>query len=79
MLTEREQDRIRALNRKNRYGITLAEVKLLFERHQAARKRGDSHEMEKIEYRLTDINFHYECGLLSSGQYDKITEVIKNW
>ena len=35
--------------------------------------------MEKIEYHLTYINFHYECGLLATGQYDKLPEVIKNW
>lgn len=37
------------------------------------------HAMEKIEYHLTYLSFPYECGLLSSGQYDKLTEVIKNW
>lgn len=79
MLTDREVDRIRALNRKNQYGITLEELKSLFKRHQAARKRGDLHEMETIEYRLTDINFHHECGLLSSSQYERIIEVIENW
>ena len=34
---------------------------------------------EKIEYHLTYINFHYECGLLVTGQYDKLPKVIQNW
>ena len=40
---------------------------------------GDKKTMEKIEYHLTYINFHYECALLVSGQYDKLPEVIQNW
>ena len=32
-----------------------------------------------IKHQLTYINFHYECGLLTTGQYDKLPEVIKNW
>lgn len=27
--------------------------------------------MSMIEYRLTDINFHSECGLLANGKYDE--------
>ena len=61
------------------YGITLEQMKQYFKKHQHAREIGDKKTMEKIEYHLTDINFHYECGLLISGQYDKLPEVIKNW
>jgi len=35
--------------------------------------------MEKIEYHLTYINYHYELGLLMDGQYDKLTEIVENW
>ena len=48
-----------------------------FIEHQHAREIGDKKMMEKIEYHLTYINFHYECGLLATGQYDKLPEVIK--
>lgn len=54
-------------------------MKQFFKKHQHAREIGDKKTMEKIEYYLTDINFHYECGLLISRQYDKLPEVIKNW
>lgn len=35
--------------------------------------------MELIEYRLSDVNFHQECGYLIAGQYDKIDEIMRNW
>ena len=79
MLTEQEKVRIQAIIRKRQYGITLSQMKQFFKKHQHAREIGDKKTMEKIEYYLTDINFHYECGLLISGQYDKLSEVIKNW
>ena len=79
MLTAQEEARIMAKLRKDSYGITLGQMKRYFKQHQHAREIGDKKTMEKIEYHLTDINFHYECGLLISGQYDKLPEVIQNW
>lgn len=79
MLTEQGEVRIQAITRKEQYGITLSQMKKFFKKHQHAREIGDKKTMEKIEYYLTDINFHYECGLLISGQYDKLPEVIKSW
>ena len=58
---------------------TLEQMKQYFIEHQHAREIGDKKMMEKIEYHLTYINLHYECGLLATGQYDKLPEVIKNW
>lgn len=79
MLTAQEEARIMAKIRKDSYGITLEQMKQYFKKHQHAREIGDKKTMEKIEYHLTYINFHYECGLLISGQYDKLPEVIRNW
>ena len=79
MLTEQEKAQIRTKIRKEQYCITLNQMKQYFKDHQHAREIDDKKTMEKIEYYLTDINFHYECGLLISGQYDKLPEVIKNW
>lgn len=79
MLTAQEKARILAKIRKDSYGITLEQMKQHFIKHQHAREIGDKKMMEKIEYHLTYINFHYECGLLVTGQYDKLPEVIKNW
>ena len=79
MLTEQETARIRAKIRKEQYCITLDQMKRYFKQHQHAREIDDKKTMEKIEYHLTYINFHYERGLLISGQYDKLSEVVKNW
>ena len=79
MLTAQEKARILAKIRKDSYGITLEQMKQYFIEHQHAREIGEKKMMEKIEYHLTYINFHYECGLLVTGQYDKLPEVIKNW
>ena len=72
MLTAQEEARILAKIRKDSYGITLEQMKQYFIKHQHAREIGDKKMMEKIEYHLTYINFHYECGLLATGQYDMI-------
>ena len=74
MLTEQEKAQIRTKIRKEQYCITLNQMKQYFKDHQHAREIDDKKTMEKIEY-----HFHYECGLLISGQYDKLPEVIKNW
>ncbi len=79
MLTEREENRIIARAARDRYGISLDTMKLYFQQHQCARELGDTKTMEKIEYHLTYINFHYECGLLIAGEYGRLPEVIKNW
>ena len=47
--------------------------------HKNARAVGDRHTMEAIEYRLTDINFHYECGLMIEGKYDEVEKSLKDW
>ena len=79
MLTEQETARIRKMIRRTDYCITLVVMKRYFSQHQRAREIGDTKTMEKIEYHLTYINFHYECGLLAAGRYGELAEVIKNW
>lgn len=79
MLTEQETARIRAMVRRTGYCIAPNTIKRYFSQHQQTREIGDTKTMEKIEYYLTYINFHYECGLLISGQCDKLPDVIKNW
>lgn len=79
MLTKREIDNIHAQMYQDGYFISLNQMKQYFYQHQHAREIGDTKTMEKIEYHLTYINFHYECGLLVSGQYEKLQEVIENW
>lgn len=77
MVTEKEINRIKALNRKNLYGLSLNELKVMCKRHKKARAQGDTHAMELIEWRLTDINFHHECGMLCQGLYDEIEKMTE--
>lgn len=66
-----------AINRKNGYGISYAELKRLGSAHRIARQAGNVRVMEKIEYRLTDINFHHECSLLHNGEYDTLANELR--
>lgn len=77
MVTEKEMNRIKALNRRNHYCLSLSELKTMCKRHKKVRTLGDTHAMELIEWRLTDINFHHECGLLSQGFYDEIEKMTE--
>lgn len=76
-MTTEDERRMNALNRKNSYGISYRELKGLCTRHEKARNSGDIRRMEMIEYRLTDINFHHECGMLHRGEYDALHEELK--
>ena len=79
MLTLKEMDKIQGTNIKNGYGISDTQLKSLITRHRTARKNDDIKAMEKIEYQLTDINFHSECGMLQDGEYKKAYETLENW
>jgi len=78
-LTFEEKNKISDLNSKNHYGISKATLKTLISKHKMARKNNNTHDMEAIEYRLTDINFHSECGMLSKGKYDEAYKTLENW
>lgn len=67
------------LNYKNGWGFTYVELGNLFVEHYKARNKNDIHTMEKIEYRLTDANFHSEASKLHDGSYmDLMCEVMEN-
>lgn len=77
MLTEKKKDAIKKLNARNHYGISYETLLRLTREHRKACKENDIDKMEAIEYRLTDINFHHECGMLCEGQYDELLKEIK--
>ena len=79
MLTEKRKSAIRRINRKNEYCLTPDIVEDMNKRHQETRNRNDMNTMEAIEYRLTDINFHTECGLMMQGEYEKVENLIREW
>ena len=69
MLSMEERAKIDQVNAENKWGITSEEYELLVAAHANARDRDDKHEMEAIEYRLTDLNFHGEVKMLQEGRY----------
>ena len=69
MLSTEERAKIDQVNAENKWGIASEEYELLVATHANARDRDDKHEMEAIEYRLTDLNFHSEVKMLQEGRY----------
>lgn len=79
-MTIEDANKMNKLNSKYHYGISYHALLCLVHMHKKARKNNDLRTMSKIEYRLTDINFHHEVGLLSNGEYDILLKEIKeNW
>ena len=78
MLTKQEEARIQTRIRKDGYGITLEQMKQYFKKHQHAREIGDKKTMEKIEYHLTDINFHYDLRelIILPGGHSKLVRQL---
>lgn len=73
ILTDKDMERAYRENRKNGWGFSLDQLMRLIYTHE----HGDAHRKAYIEYRLTDANFHYECGLLAQGEYEKCRKSVK--
>ena len=69
MLSMEERAKIDQVNTENKWGIASEEYQILVAAHANARDKNDMHEMEAIEYRLTDLNFHDEVKMLREGRY----------
>ena len=69
MLSMEERAKIDQVNVENKWGIASEEYGILVAAHANAKDRNDKHEMEAIEYRLTDLNFHDEVKMLQEGRY----------
>ncbi|MDD3040906.1 LPD5 domain-containing protein [Bacteroides sp.] len=76
-LPEEDKEAMRELNRRNDYCMSYKELGKLANKHERARQKGDWVICRLIEYRLTDINFHSECGMLYAGRYLDLREAIK--
>lgn len=75
-LKEEDKDKMRKLNRKNDYCMPYSDLLTLCLNHEKAFAKKDFYTCQLIEYRLTDINFHSECGMLFTGQYDTLKQQI---
>lgn len=69
--------RIDRLNKKYGYGITKNALLQCVYRYRKAKERNDIRTMSMVEYRLTDINFHYEYGLIANGKFEECIKSIK--
>lgn len=67
------------LNVKNHYGISKSLLISLIRKHKKARDEFDIKTLAKIEYRLTDINFHSERDMLHNGNYEEVMQLVSQW
>lgn len=74
-LKDSDMDRMKALNAKNGYGLDIAQMKRLINEYQ----KSNDYKRALVVYRLTDINFHREAGLLQSGKYDELKAQVEKW
>lgn len=79
ILSSTERNAQKMLNVKNHYGISKSILISLIKRHKKARDEFDLKTLAKIEYRLTDINFHSECTMLHNGNYDEVMQLVSQW
>lgn len=76
-LKPEDKKRMRKLNIKHSYSLSVLNLLRLTNQHKRARESKQWYTMKLIEYRLTDINFHSEVALLRRGAYDIITNNYK--
>lgn len=79
ILSHSERNAQNRLNVKNHYGMSKSLLISLIRKHKKARKEFDIKTLAKIEYRLTDINFHSECAMLHNGNYDEAMQLVSQW
>lgn len=76
-LTDDEKAEEKEKNVKTHYGLSEKQLAALVKKHKSARKKADYRTMAKIEYRLTDINFHWACSKMHRGEYKEVLDEIK--
>lgn len=76
-LKEEDIDKMNNANQRNHWGLSSKQLERLIREHKKARQSGDEYTCLLIEYRLNDINFHTEAGLLHAGGYKKAADIAK--
>lgn len=79
ILSNDERNAQNKLNVKNHYGISKSMLISLIKKHKKARGEFDLKTLAKIEYRLTDINFHSERAMLHNGNYTDAMQLVSQW
>ena len=75
-LSQEETRELDKLNADSHWSFDYDQLMELVAQHRAARERNDEHTMERIEYRLTDCNFHTLCKLLMDAKYEEARKYI---
>lgn len=76
-LTQKDYRQISALNAKNGWGFSKQMLMNLLRRYKKAYADGDERRMALIEERLTDANFHTECGFLKAKDFEWFEREVK--
>lgn len=63
-------------NKRNGWGFSKSMLLYQLRRYKNAFQSGDLRIMAMIEYRLTDANFHYECGFLCRKDFDGFKQAV---
>jgi hypothetical protein len=76
-LTEKEYNAVVALNARYCWGFSRRMLMDLLRRYRKAYDAGDVRKMALYEERLTDANFHTECGYLVDKDFDGFRSVVR--
>ena len=78
LLTLKDKENIRMINKRANYCITHGALLDINKRHRLARQQNNIKKMQWYEYRLTDMNLYYECGLLQNSNYNALKNTYVN-
>jgi magnesium chelatase family protein len=73
---ERISDEVKKIEQKNGWSFSYEALKEYGEEYERAVKESDWETLYKIDYHLTDSNFHTECSLLSEYKFDEFRKSI---
>lgn len=76
-LTQKDYKQIVALNAKHGWGFSKQMLMNLLCRYKKAYEAGDERSMAMMEERLTDANYHTECGLLADKDFEGFKRAVK--
>ena len=76
-LTEKEYKAVAAMNARYGWGFSRRMLMDLLRRYRKAYAAGDVRKMALYEERLTDANFHTECGYLQGKDFDGFRSAVR--
>ena len=77
VLAEKDYAEIVRQNKRNGWGFSKAMLLRLCKEHEKAYATGDERRTAMLEERLTDANFHHECGYLKARDYEGFRATVE--